>query len=184
MTAILDMNVRAALAHGMALVPVTAGQKRPRFSYSPITDFSAWKAMQRSFGPDINAAIHLNSSNLCVIDLDTPDAFARLTHDLYLPPTMAVRTMRGMHLYYRRPHDIGDSGNIYYDPDTPDQPMVHVGEFICGNNWEHYAMLPGSVRDDGGVYRWHVHFWHGIAMLPDDVYRVILPDSIAYDEDR
>lgn len=182
MSKLLDMNVKQALACGMVVIPITPREKRPALSVVSITTFADWQRAQRHYGPNINAGVHLNASNLCVVDLDTAGAFERLSAAIHLPSTMAVRTARGRHLYYRRPAGIGDSGTLWLDSEDKDQPLQHVGEFICGNFPEHYALLPGSVHPSGGVYRWHVHPWHGIATLPSDIYRFMIADSIRYDD--
>lgn len=177
MSRILDANVQLALAHGILLTPVKARSKDIEDATVTIETFDQWRAAQATYGADINAAVHLNPSNLCVIDLDRPDGYALLSSVMRIPSTMMVQSRRGFHLYYRRPNDftVGNSGELYVGEE-------HLGQYLCGNFDFHYALLPGSVHPSGAIYRWLHLPSDGIALMPGEIHRHKHADSIAYDE--
>jgi hypothetical protein len=114
--------------------------------------------------------VHLNPSDLCILDLDTLDGLTVLSEQLILPPTMTVRTARGLHLYFRRQTWHGDAGEVWVGEQ-------HLGQYICGNVLAHYALLPGSVHPSGALYAWLRLPGEGIADLPPELHHWVSHDS-------
>ena len=170
----LDLNVKMALDSGLVLTAV-----RPRskewIDLELIESFDGWRAAQAQHGQAINAAVHLNPSDLCILDLDTPGALALLSEQMILPPTMTVRTVRGLHLYFRRTACHGDAGEVWVGP-------AHLGQYICGNVLSHYALLPGSVHPSGAQYDWLRTPYEGIADLPPQLHLWVQHDSAPYED--
>jgi hypothetical protein len=168
---VLDLNVKLALGCGLVL---TAVQPRSKewIDLDLIESFEGWQRAKEQHGRHINAAVHLNPSDLCILDLDTPEAFRVLSGQIALPPTMTVRTARGLHLYFRRGSHPGSAGEVWVGPD-------HLGQYLCGNTLAHYALLPGSVHPSGVRYTWQRGPYDGIADLPSGLF-----DWIGCDRDR
>jgi hypothetical protein len=143
----LEHSVQQAFQHGLVLTAVRPGSKRDRIDHRPISTGEQWRDYQAQYGPNINAAIFLMLSNLCVIDVDTADGLHKLRTMTHLPPTVTVKTPRGFHLLYRRTSMMIGSGDLYIGEE-------HIGEFLCGNHDFHYTMLPGSHQAPANYYRW------------------------------
>jgi hypothetical protein len=161
----LDHSVQAAFRHGLILTAVRPGSKRDRIDYQPISTYEQWRDYQAQYGPNINAAIALAHSNLCVIDVDTAGGLQKLRTMMPLARTVTVKTPRGFHLIYRRSHPgmIG-SGDLYIGEE-------HIGEFLCGNHDFHYTMLPGSHQAPANYYRWLVAL--GAVEIPTYPSRIV-----------
>ncbi len=171
---VLDQNVTLALGCGLVL---TAVQPRSKewIDLNLIDSFEGWQRAKEQHGRKINAAVHLNPSNLCVLDLDTPEAFGVLSAQMALPPTLTVRTARGLHLYFRRTLHHGDAGEVWVGDD-------HLGQYLCGNTLAHYALLPGSVHPSGVRYTWLRGPYSGIADLPVELLNWVTGDSVPYED--
>jgi hypothetical protein len=171
---ILDLNVKTALDYGLILTAVRP-QSKEWIDLDLIDTFGQWRAAQEKHGRRINAAVHLNPSDLCVLDLDTPDALTVLSEQMILPPTMAVRTARGLHLYFRRRTNHGEAGEVWVGEH-------HLGQYICGNLLSHYALLPGSLHPSGVRYAWLRPPCEGIADLPSRLHDWVQYDSQPYED--
>ncbi len=170
----LDLNVKLSLDCGLILTAIEPRSKN-WIDLEPIDSFHGWRAAQEKHGRKINAAIHLNPSDLCILDLDTTDAFKIISEQLALPPTMTVRTARGLHLYFRRTEYHGDAGEVWV-------AHHHLGQYICGNLLSHYAMLPGSLHPTGVLYTWLHNPLEGIATLPLRLRDWVSHDSTPYED--
>lgn len=179
MDQLIDMNVRYAMARGLVLTAV-----KPRGKYwidcEPLENYDDWEDAKHRHGADINPAIHLNPSNLCVFDFDEPDGFKRFSNLCHIPDTAMVQTRRGVHLFFERPNelDVGTTGTI----ELPDGRMV--GDYLCGNTLFHYTMLPGAIHPSGYRYQWLRPPQHGFAMLPLSMRMALVRDdeAIGYEE--
>ncbi len=170
----LDLNVKLSLDCGLIL---TAVQPRSKnwIDLEPIDSFAGWRAAQEQHGRKINAAVHLNPSDLCILDLDTADGLRILSEQLVLPSTMSVRTARGLHIYFRRTEYHGDAGEVWVG-------AQHLGQYICGNLLSHYALLPGSLHPSGARYTWLRNPFKGIADLPLALHDWVCHDSAPYED--
>jgi hypothetical protein len=168
----IDLNVRYALSRGLVVTAVEPRNKQ-WLDCEPLQNFAEWEQAKHRHGAGINAAIHLNPSNLCVFDFDTPDGFAEFVKHYAIPDTAMVQTRRGRHVFFRRPDDfaVGISGTI----ELPE--VGAVGDYLCGNDIWHYTMLPGSVHPSGYVYSWLRPPHDGIALLPGGITGSILRDA-------
>lgn len=170
----LENSVKLALDNGIALVPIEPRGKS-WLDLDAIENIEEWERRKAVYSPDINAAIFLNYSNLCVIDIDGPQGFQTLRKHCHLPRTTTVKTARGLHLYYWRGPWIGDSGHIWIGEH-------HIGEFLCGNLLSHYSLLPGSIHPSGIMYRWWGNTPPMIANLNPLIYNWIACDILPYDD--
>jgi len=170
----LDLNVQLALGRGLVLTAVHP-QSKNWIDLELIDTFDRWQAAKEQHGRKINAAVHLNPSDLCILDLDTPEAFRVLSEQVVIPPTMAVRTARGLHVYFRRGIHHGDAGVIWVG-------AQRLGEYICGNLLSHYALLPGSIHPSGVRYSWLRGPFEGIADLPCGIHQWVAHDSEPYED--
>lgn len=120
----------------------------PNKSKRPIGD---WKAYQSARPSDAQVAEWAKSaanvgvvtgrvSNLIVLDLDSEDAI-REAERRGLPDTLAVKTSKGRHVYFRHPGgDVRNRAGF-----LPGMDLRGDGGFVVG---------PGSVHPDGGEYSW------------------------------
>jgi len=175
----LDRNVQYALDNGLVITAVKPREKQ-YIDAEPLSTWAEWEQAKHQHGADINAAIHLNPSNLCVFDFDTPTGFQGFARLHTWPETAMVRTARGVHIFFRRPNerDVMTAGRI----ELPG--LGHVGEYLCGNHLHHYTLLPGSTHPTGYRYHWLRPPHDGIALLPGDLLRYVAMDTgTIYDDE-
>jgi putative DNA primase/helicase len=97
--------------------------------------------------PDANIGIATGAvSGIVVVDVDGPDALARLhalaaQHNEPLPRTLTVKTARGWHFYFKHPH-----ADLVIPCSTGD------GIDLRGDGG--YVVAPPSVHKSGHIYRW------------------------------
>lgn len=133
---------------GLAVFPVVAGGKTPAIADWPNRCVSDVETIRRTWRPGWNVGVGCKASGLLVVDLDRhhddADGIATwqaLTGGTW-PETVAVRTPRGVHLYFWAPSDraLGNtSGRLGPGIDTrgPGDGRTDGG----------YVVGPGSVVD-------------------------------------
>ena len=151
---VLDLNVRWALDQGMAVIPCEERGKN-WLNITPLFEFDEWLSAKDAWGPNINAAIHLNGSNLACFDIDSGmEGLLTALHVLCCPETLMFQSARGWHMLYERPGNdvevVGSAGRIFVGEKL-------IGNYFCGNALNHYVMLPGSIHPSGFIYRpWNI----------------------------
>lgn len=103
--------------------------------------------------PDANIGVATGASGLVVIDFDSLSALAGLPAEL--PPTLASRTGKGLHLWYKERWAVQPSvGRL---PGLGTTPGV---DLRAANS---YVLAPPSVHPSGAVYRWE-YKWNTTAV--------------------
>ncbi|WP_108666291.1 bifunctional DNA primase/polymerase [Euzebya rosea] len=142
---------------GWNVFPSAAGSKLPLIKSWPdvaTTDPAQVRAWWTRW-PDANVSHCTGASGTMVLDLDGPEGFAswrnlQRVHGRAPVTRMVVspRPEGGVHLYWRAPAD------LYVKSTAGRIGSTHTtGIDVRGTRGQ--AVLPPSVRDDGGAYRWH-----------------------------
>lgn len=154
---------RQAIKAGMKVLATAERSKAPdtRFCPNGLKDATASLAIVRTWlqlDDRINLAAAVQSSGICVVDVDGIDGLKALRALSKLPPTRKTKTRNGSHRFYRYEGDLGGSV-IKLAPDL---------DFILSG----YVMLPGSEHPDGGLYA-SKDFGAPIAKLPPELVEAI-----------
>lgn len=146
---------------GFSVFPCVAGGKAPAVprgfhaaTCEPGQLSSWWQAI-----PDANIGIAI-PPGLFVLDLDSPDAAARLrAAGVDLVATVNAQTPRGAHFWYTATHDV--------------RPAVGVLPGVDVRGVGSYVVAPPSVVS-GNAYRWVVPLRReSIAPAPDSLLRLL-----------
>lgn len=123
--------------------------------------------------PDADIGIAL-PSDIYVFDLDSPAAstkFGELIREHVLPDTLTVSTLRGLHIYFRVPHEL--------------RRMPGGGQgldAIEGKGSPGPVTWAGSTHTGGWAYR--IRGDHEIATMPDSLVQLIGPKPASRNSDE
>lgn len=138
------MNAELFAEKGYYLIPVTPRKKGPAciqaWQKDCSNDMQVIGQWAEKF-PNCNWGIV--GKNVYIVDVDGDagkESFARLTRELgELPVGPRVETKKGFHLYFQRPtREVG--------PKTKTVPGIDI------RTGDSYALAPGSIHPDGGIY--------------------------------
>jgi hypothetical protein len=143
--------------HGWQIIPVSAGEKRPRCKGWPDIRMSADEVHQHlAAGGNIGVRLGRGSGELVDIDLDCPEALALA--DLYLPPTQAEfgrLSKPRSHRLYTAPRAIFET---FIDPSDGSTLLELRADGRDGG--AHQTLFPPSVADS------ERREWHGDTIVP------------------
>lgn len=127
---------------GCSIFPVELKGKRATHNWKPYqTDKAPLDRVKQWALKPSNIGIATGAiSGIVVLDLDSVEAEAE-ARQRGLPPTVTVRTAKGLHAYFRHPG--GTIGN---------RTRLLPGTDIRGDGG--YVVAPGSVHETGFVYTW------------------------------
>jgi hypothetical protein len=156
--------IRTYLKHGLAVIPIRAGEKLPCEPWQQWAtqrpDRAQWSAWWAKHAGCNVAVVYASSEapdgrQLVCCDTDTPEAESWVKSQTHLPATPTVQTVHGWHRYYYAPAD------LEHATAQDGKPEVRAGV--------HYSLLPPSQHPDGPEYEWAFGLgWGevGVADLP------------------
>lgn len=156
-------GARRLAAHlSLAVFPLRPGTKIPATTHgfkdasTDLEQIEAWWKAQ----PQANLGAPI-PEGMVVIDIDSPEAMGALhAQELVLPTTVAAKTPRGWHFWYRCPIEA--------------RPKVGVFPSVDLRAPGSYVVLPPSRLRGGSEYRWEVEPEpHAFAEAPDWLVDVV-----------
>jgi hypothetical protein len=155
------------LTEGYSIIPLVTGDKRPAVDWKPFQQRNpSLEELEKWFGGEegLNLGIVTGPiSNLLVLDFDNKEALDRLETEFgAIPRTRAVKTGKGVHLYFRYPSvRVGNRTGVW------------AGFDVRGEGG--YVVAPPSIHPNGTKYTCDEREIP-VADLPQDLLELLIAE--------